>query len=111
MIFVWQPTLFAKTSLAGDEARILADLEINNPNFIELYQNVDALVREQVTENNIDNIIVLTDHFADSEEAIFFDLVHITEIGNLSVAEAILPNNSQHIRKLNFSKGQTCQSQ
>jgi len=91
VIFVWQPALFAKDALVGDEARILEDLENVNPNFVALYQEVDVIVRQRVESESRNNVIILTDLFRDSEQAIFYDLVHITEIGNLEVAGAIMP--------------------
>lgn len=99
VLFIWQPALFAKDSLNGEEARILADLEIANPNFIALYQAVDAIVQQRVVDKNLDNVLVLTDLFVDSDRAIFYDLVHITEIGNLDVANAILPNLIDFLEK------------
>jgi len=88
---VWQPALFEKNNLVGSEPRILEDLETVNPNFIDLYKEVDTLVRARIKDENLNHIIVLTDLFADDDRAIFYDLVHITEVGNLTVAEAVLP--------------------
>lgn len=91
ILFIWQPALFAKETLVDAESRILEGLELENPNFIALYQDVDAIVRQRIQDEELDNILVLTDLFADSEQAIFYDLVHITEVGNLAVAEALIP--------------------
>lgn len=88
LLVIWQPALFAKDNLIGDESRILEELD---DEFIALYQEVDAIVRERIQAENIDNILMLTNLFADDERAIFYDLVHITEIGNLTVAETMLP--------------------
>lgn len=91
VIFIWQPALFAKETLIESESHILEDLETASPNFINLYKEADAIVRRRIENDNLSNIIVLTDLFAENKQAIFYDLVHITEIGNLAVAEAILP--------------------
>ncbi len=88
---IWQPALFGKNNLVDDEQRILDDLETESPNFIDLYKEVDRIVRNRIEEENLSNIIVLTDLFAEDEKAIFYDLVHITEIGNLTVADALIP--------------------
>ena len=88
---VWQPALFEKNKLIGNESRILEDLEQASPNFITLYKEVDSIIRARIVDENLTHIIMLTDLFADDEQAIFYDLVHITEVGNLSVSEAILP--------------------
>lgn len=99
VIFVWQPSLFAKQSMTSDEARILDDLEVENPNFLELYQAVDAIVRDRVEQEGLDNILILTDLFSNTEQSIFYDLVHITEVGNLTVAETILPTILELLEK------------
>lgn len=91
IIFVWQPALFAKGNLTVTEQVILDELEVNNPDFIALYIEVDNLIRQTVSDSQFKNIIVMTDLFETTEGMIFHDLVHITEVGNLEVANAILP--------------------
>lgn len=91
MLFVWQPALFAKQRLVGAESGILEELEleIKETNFVDLYREVDRIVRERTAVDAADNVMVLSDLFSDSEREIFYDEVHITEIGNRMVAEAI----------------------
>ena len=89
VLFVWQPALFAKQKLVGAEARILAELEIGQTNFVVLYREVDRIVRQRAAADAADNVMVLSDLFSDSERELFYDRVHITEIGNLLVAQAI----------------------
>ncbi len=89
VLFVWQPALFAKQTLVGAEARLLEDPETSPPEFVALYREVDRIVRQRVAADATDNVMVLTDLFRDSEQELFYDRVHITEIGNLMVAEAI----------------------
>ena len=89
LLFVWQPALFAKQMLVGAESRILEELEMEKTNFAALYRQVDRIVRHRVAADMTDDVIVLTDLFSDSEQELFYDRVHITEIGNLMVAEAI----------------------
>jgi len=91
VMFVWQPALFAKDNRVADEQRILDELDVENPDFVQLYQDVDSIVRQRVEDDNLDDVLILTELFRNNEQAIFYDLVHITEIGNLAVAEAILP--------------------
>ncbi len=89
-LFIWQPALFAKSQLSANEERILRDLERNSPGFIQRYEAVDGLLRQRVHDESWNDIIILTDLFAASEADIFFDLVHIDEIGNQAVAAALL---------------------
>ncbi len=99
VIFVWQPSLYSKTSLTPVEAGIIEELDNNMPGFIELFQQVDALVRERVAEAELDNVLIISDLFAEDERQIFYDLIHITEVGNYEVAQAILPMLLSHISK------------
>ena len=89
VLFVWQPTLFAKQRLVGAESGILEELEIKATNFVDLYREVDRIVRERAAADAAGNVMMLSDLFSDSEQEIFYDRVHITEIGNQMVAEAI----------------------
>ena len=93
VLFVWQPALFAKQKLVGAEARILADLEKEHPkqssSFAALYREVDSIVRQRVASEGDEDVLILSDLFGDSERELFYDSVHITEIGNLLVAQAI----------------------
>ncbi len=91
VIFVWQPAILFKDTLAGAEATIIEQMESDNPGFIDLYREVDRLLRERVENRDWDDIIVISDLFVDDVRPIFHDLVHITEDGNFSVAQAILP--------------------
>lgn len=91
VIFVWQPALIFKETLTESEQGILARTETERPDLFSLYAEVDAIVQREVAATEQDNIIVLSDLFAGSDAPIFHDLVHITEIGNLEVAEALLP--------------------
>ncbi len=88
-LFVWQPALFGKRVHTAGEAQILSELEQSQPGFLELYQNVDRRLRQRLEEEGWQDVILLTDLFAASEDEIFFDLVHINEIGNLQVAQAL----------------------
>ena len=90
-IFVWQPALFAKTNLSAFEASIAAELERTNPGFVDLYREVDALLRQAADAAGWDDVLIISDLFGEVDEEIFFDLVHINEIGNGYVAEALAP--------------------
>lgn len=91
VIFVWQPAILFKDTLMGTEATIIEQIEADNPGFIELYREADRFLREQVENSDWDDFIVISDLFVDDERPIFHDLVHITEDGNYSVAQTILP--------------------
>lgn len=96
VLFVWQPAIIFKDSLSESEQAIYQRSDTERAGLFALYNEVDAIVRERVEADNIDNVIILSDLFADNTDPIFHDLVHITEIGNGIVAEAILP----HLRNL-----------
>ena len=97
VLFVWQPALFAKQNLVGAEARILAELkerpnaglEMEQPDFVALYREVDSIVRQRAASEGNEDVMILSDLFSDSERELFYDRVHITEIGNSLVAQAI----------------------
>lgn len=91
VIFVWQPALVFKQTLTGAEQHILTETDSACPGMLTLYQAADALVRQRVQDENIPNVIILSDLFKDDVRPIFYDLVHITEEGNLVVAQAIMP--------------------
>lgn len=91
VVFVWQPAIIFKDILSESEQAIYERTENERSGLFELYREVDTLVQDRIAEGEYDNIVVLSELFADSDEAIFHDLVHITEIGNAYVAEAILP--------------------
>ena len=91
LLFVWQPAIIFKDTLSETEQAIYERTENERAGLFDLYREVDAIVRERVESGEYENIIILSDLFADNEQAIFHDLVHITEIGNGIVAEAIVP--------------------
>lgn len=92
VLFVWQPAIIFKDTLSESEQAIYQRSDNERAGLFSLYSEVDAIVRERIEADNIENIIILSDLFADNTEPIFHDLVHITEIGNGLVAEAILPH-------------------
>lgn len=98
VLFVWQPSLIFKESLSGDEAAIRQRIEDESPGFSQLYREADAYLRQQVASQNQNNILILSDLFAEDERPIFHDLVHITEEGNLTVAETLLPHILEQLR-------------
>lgn len=91
VLFVWQPAIILKDTLSENEQSIYERTENERAGLLALYAEVDTIVRARVTSDGYDNIIVLSDLFAENSEPIFHDLVHITEIGNGFVAEAIFP--------------------
>ncbi len=90
VLFVWQPALFAKAERTDGEERILDDVERQQSGFTDLYRAVVGIVREGLASDNNDDTVFLTDAFGDVSEAIFFDRVHITEIGNRLVAVSLV---------------------
>lgn len=90
VLFVWQPALFAKAERTDGEQRILDDVERQQAGFADLYRAVVGIVREGMANDNDDDTVFLTDAFSDVSDAVFFDRVHITEIGNGLVAESLV---------------------
>ncbi len=97
VLFVWQPALFAKENLSEFEVQIAAERERSLPGFMNLYRDVDSLMREIAMAESWDDVIILSDLFREIDEQIFFDLVHINEIGNRHVAEAIVDKIAERL--------------
>lgn len=91
LLFVWQPAIIFKDTMSESEQAIYNRTENERAGLFDLYTEVDAIIRERIESGDYENIIVLSDLFVENEDTIFHDLVHITEIGNGIVAEAILP--------------------
>lgn len=90
VLFVWQPALFAKAARTDGEQRILDDVERQQSGFTDLYRAVVGIVRERQASDETTDTVFLTDVFAEVSEGVFFDRVHITEIGNRLVAESLI---------------------
>ena len=90
VLFVWQPALFAKAARTDGEQQIFDDIDRQEPGFVDLYRDVVGIVREGPASDSTSDTLFLTDLFADVSEGIFFDRVHITEIGNRQVAESLV---------------------
>ena len=91
VLFVWQPIINYKESLTDGEMGIIDQTEQDMPGFFEQYLEVDALLRQRVSEENFTDFLVLSDLFSNDTRPLFYDKVHITENGNYTVARAILP--------------------
>lgn len=92
VLFVWQPMITQKTTATESEMGIIQRMDETYPGVVKLYEDVNQLVLERIEAENRENIIILSNLFSDDEREIFYDLVHITEVGNLTVSEAILPH-------------------
>ena len=90
VLFVWQPTLFAKQQLTDFESLARAEIERALPGFVELYRAVDSLLDAQMLSAATDDVIMLTNLFSEYEDEIFFDEVHVNEIGNEQIADILL---------------------
>jgi lysophospholipase L1-like esterase len=91
VLFAWQPAIIFKDTLSESEQAIYQRTENERSGLFSLYADVDAIVRERLAGGDYENIVLLGDLFVDIDEALFHDLVHITEVGNAYVAEAIVP--------------------
>lgn len=93
VLFVWQPAIIYKHPLTASEQAITQRWESERPGLFDLYRQVDQLLRSDLQQD--DNLLLLGDLFAQDDSDIFHDLVHITEQGNFSVAQAILAHLNQ----------------
>jgi lysophospholipase L1-like esterase len=89
VLFVWQPAIMFKSPQTAIEQAIIERWNNERAGLFDLYTEVDAIIRQRIQQ--YDNIIILSNLFTGVDETIFHDLVHITEIGNGRVAEALLP--------------------
>lgn len=89
VLFVWQPHILDKTPLVGIEQIAYERMETERAGFSDLYRQVDALVRTHAQAES--DWLYLGDLFTQDERPLFYDLIHITEHGNLTVAESLLP--------------------
>ena len=68
----------------------MSELDQQLPDFVELYRDVDTMLREMASREKWDDLLFRTELFHDHEDDIFFDRVHINEFGNASVAQSLL---------------------
>jgi lysophospholipase L1-like esterase len=94
VVFVWQPAIIHKALTEREEA-IYQRWDNQRPGLFDLYADVDRLVRQAARYD----ILILSDLFATNQDTLFHDLVHITEIGNMLVAEAIVPSIQTHLNE------------
>lgn len=91
VLFVWQPALAFKSPRVGIEQVAYERLTTERAGLAELHTAVDALLRARLQAGDAPNVVSLADLFNGRDEAIFYDLIHITEVGNQAVAEALVP--------------------
>lgn len=91
VLFVWQPAMNYKSPLTAWEQALLDRTEMERPGLFALYREIDILLQAYIQQTKPDDILVLSDLFENDDRLIFHDLVHITEAGNLTVAEALMP--------------------
>lgn len=90
VLFVWQPGLAFKENLVGAEATAYADMLARRPRFDEFYRAAHAAFTNQATSaGDLPPFLILHDLFNGDERSIFYDIIHITELGNRTVAERI----------------------
>lgn len=90
VLFVWQPALYAKMNPTSTEAGIMSRVDEQMPGFVELYRQVDKLIQEHASGDGRGDLVFLTDLFRDYTGDIFFDRVHVNELGNEIVAQSLL---------------------
>jgi lysophospholipase L1-like esterase len=90
VIFVWQPMIVFKENRIGEEEGAFNRMNTERVGLAELYSEVDSLLRTRLGEPSTPQVLMLGNLFNGDEREIFYDLIHITEEGNLSVAQAII---------------------
>ncbi|MEQ8278084.1 MAG: SGNH/GDSL hydrolase family protein [Deltaproteobacteria bacterium] len=79
VMFFWQPTLFGKAKLSASEKAALAE----EASFAPVYRAAQA----QVATSTV--VVDLSDVFGEDPAPTFFDFCHLSEAGNLRVADRI----------------------
>ncbi len=96
VLFVWQPSLAFKQNLVGGEKTAYAAMLERRPNFDEFYRAAhSAFVQQTTNADDLPSFLLLHDLFDGDERAIFYDIIHITELGNRTVAERIAADLAQ----------------
>lgn len=88
VLFIWQPSLYGKQTLNAFEQSAYQAMLLLHPGFGELVRAVNY----QIAIQRPDDLLILTDVFDHDPHSVFFDEVHITEFGNRSVAQRLLPD-------------------
>ncbi|XWX05349.1 SGNH/GDSL hydrolase family protein [Aggregatilineales bacterium SYSU G02658] len=90
VLFVWQPGLAFKENLVGVEATAYADMLARRPRFDAFYRDAHAAFTVQLASaGDLPPFLTLHDLFNGDERAIFYDIIHVNELGNRTIAERI----------------------
>ena len=90
VLFVWQPSLAFKQNLVDSEKTAYAAMLERRPQFDEFYRAAhEAFVQQTANRDDLPPFLLLHDLFNGDERAIFYDIIHITELGNRTVADHI----------------------
>lgn len=90
VLFVWQPGLAFKENLVGVEATAYADMLARRPRFDAFYRDAHAAFTVQLASaGDLPPFLILHDLFNGDERAIFYDIIHVNELGNRTIAERI----------------------
>jgi lysophospholipase L1-like esterase len=90
ILFVWQPAIMFKRNLVRQEQAGLNAINQQFPGFDTLYREVDEELRSRVQSENLEDILLLSDLFADDPNFRFIDMVHVTEDANFLIATQII---------------------
>ncbi len=89
VLFVWQPAIFFKETLSPQEQLFSEQNRQTIPGFDDLYRAIDEAVRARAAAEGLDDVLILSDLFADETRYLFYDRVHVIEDGNTLIAAAI----------------------
>lgn len=97
VIVIWQPILFFKQSRSDWENTVYQFTQKQDPGLDTLCRQVDTELRRRVEEGTGQGIVLLSDIFQNDTRNLYIDDIHITEEGNLTIAEKIAPFLSSRV--------------
>jgi lysophospholipase L1-like esterase len=90
-LFFWQPVITTKTVKSGDEQRFEADYSRDVAGRRRLFEAIIAERRRRPEFASAADTIDLSAIFDARSDPVYIDAYHLSESGNIAVAEAMLP--------------------
>jgi len=92
-VFFWQPTVFFKRTLSSDEERwgLTGGRRPGAPPFADEYRAFIGTFRQRIRSGEFSNVHDISGIFENDRRTIFVDRFHISESGNETVTDAMLP--------------------
>ena len=90
-LFFWQPAITAKKHKSADEQRFEADYIGDVVGRRELYAKINIARGNHPLISGAEDVFDLSTIFDDVKDPVYIDAYHLSEAGNLAVAEVMLP--------------------